>query len=151
MAKKDRLFDLLAPQVADLGYECYDVEYVKQGGRPVLTIYIDKDGGVSLEDCEAVSRSIGAFMDAADPIRDAYTLQVSSPGLERKLTRTEHYKKVIGEMIDVKCYRAQDGKKTFCARLKDADDDHIVIEDEEKGDVTLSYDDIAKASLHFEF
>ncbi|WP_329887273.1 ribosome maturation factor RimP [Pseudoramibacter faecis] len=151
MARKDAIYELLKPQVTALGYELYEVDFEKAGKKRILTVYIDREGGVSLEDCEKVSREIGAFLDAADPIAETYTLQVSSPGLERKLTRLKHYRAVIGEMIDLKFFEAIDGKKQLCAVLRFVDDEKIVVQEGDAEPLTIPFKSIAKASLHFEF
>ena len=78
MARKDAIYELLKPQVTTLGYELYDVDFEKAGKKRILTVYIDRKEGISLEDCEKVSREISAFLDAADPIAETYTLQMSS-------------------------------------------------------------------------
>ena len=151
MTRKDAIYELLKPQVTTLGYELYDVDFEKAGKKRILTVYIDRKEGISLEDCEKVSREISAFLDAADPIAETYTLQVSSPGLERKLTRLKHYRAVVGEMIDLKLFEAIDGQKQLCAVLRFVDNEKIVVQEGDAEPLTIPFKSIAKASLHFEF
>ncbi|MBQ3334315.1 MAG: ribosome maturation factor RimP [Eubacteriaceae bacterium] len=149
-SKKEYLYQLLKPQTESLGYDCYDVSYEKVGKDKVLTVYIDSPEGIGLDDCEKVSRHLSAFLDEADPIESNYLLEVSSPGLERRLSRVKHFQDNIGKTIDIRLYRALGGKKKMTVILKDADDEGIIIVD---GDdtTTIKYEDISKASLHFEF
>lgn len=151
MARKDAIYELLEPQVIALGYELYEVDFEKAGKKCILTVYIDQKEGISLEDCEKVSREISAFLDATDPIAEAYTLQVSSPGLERKLTRLKHYQAVVDKMIDLKLFEAIGGQKQLCAVLRSVDAEKIVVQEAGAEPLTIPFKSIAKASLHFEF
>ena len=116
----------------------------------MLIVYIDHPDGIKLDDCETVSREISHFLDEIDPIQDAYTLEVSSPGIERKLSRVKHYQAAIGKKIDINLFKPFNKKKKMCVLLEKADDDGIVIlDDQEK--IHLCYSDIAKATIHFDF
>jgi len=149
-SKKDFLYEMIEPEVTGLGYECYDVDYEKNGKDWILTVYIDKPEGISLEDCETVSRHLSPFLDEKNPIETAYTLEVSSPGLERTLKRVKHFTANVGNEIDIRLFQSWNGEKKLCCLLKDADETGIIIEN--KGDeLKLGYDEISKASLHFEF
>ncbi|MDD2413760.1 MAG: ribosome maturation factor RimP [Eubacteriaceae bacterium] len=153
MAKKSKkifLFDLLSPEIEKIGYECYDLEFEKKSQNWVLTIYIDKKTGVSLEDCEKVSHVVSNFLDEKDPIEPNYILDVSSPGLERKLKRKKHFKDNIGKTIDVNLFKPVNETKKICGCLVEANEDNITIECEESK-LKIAYCDISKASLHFEF
>lgn len=119
--------ELLEPVAASLGYELWDVEYIKEGAEMVLRITIDSDSGIGIEDCEKVHRAIDPVLDEADPIEAAYRLEVSSPGAERTLTRKEHFEKCIGEEVEAKLFKAVDGMKVFRGVLNGATDDSVVI------------------------
>ena len=149
-SKKEYLYELLKPKTEAAGYECYDVQYEKVGKDKILTVFIDSPDGIGLDDCEKVSRHLSAFLDEEDPIESNYLLEVSSPGLERKLSRVKHYQDNIGKKIDVRLYRAIDGKKKMTVILESADDNGITILDGST-ELNIKYEDISKASLHFEF
>ncbi len=120
---------LLAPIAERSGVEIYDVEYVKEGADYYLRAYIDKPGGVTIDDCETVSRALSDALDAEDFIPDAYILEVSSPGLGRKLTRDRHLDRSIGEKVDLKFYKPPDAFKTkeLSGILEGYDPDHLTV------------------------
>ena len=115
------------PVVEGVGCKLWDVEYVKEAGQWFLRIYIDKEGGVSIDDCEAVSRPLSDLLDEADPIEGSYTFEVSSAGADRALKKPEHFAAFLGEEVEVKLYRPREGRKEFVGVLKGY----------EIGDVTL--------------
>ena len=112
---------LLEGEINSLGYEIWDVEYVKEGATWYLRITIDSENGIDINDCEKVHRAIDPILDDADPIQDAYYLEVSSPGVERELTRETHFEACKGEKIMVKFIRAVDGVREFKGVLEDFD------------------------------
>lgn len=116
---------------SDLGLYVWDLEYVKEGKKNVLRVYIDKDGGVSIDDCVNVSRNLEKILDSEDFIEDAYTLEVSSPGINRKLKTNEHFNKFIGESVVVKTHAEINGSKENIGKLLSHDDKKIVIENDE--------------------
>jgi ribosome maturation factor RimP len=125
---KDRLVKLLEPTIERLGYELSDLE-LKLGGRDGLVrIFIDKDGGIDIDDCEAVSRQVSAILDVEDPLPGHYTLEVSSPGLDRTLTKPAHFQRFMGEDVRVKLRFPLEGRRNFKGALKSADDEHIEVE-----------------------
>ena len=129
MAKiEDKVENLIKTKVQELGYNLYDVEYVKEGKDYFLRVYIDKDGGVNIDDCEAVSNGITEILDNADYIKEQYFLEVSSPGVERILKKDKHLKSNIGANVQVKLFKPLDGKKQYEGILKDFDSDNIKIE-----------------------
>lgn len=132
MAKKDiyeeRAEALLAPIVAANGCEIYDVEYVKEGSDWYLRAYIDKPEGVSIVDCETVSRAFSDQLDQEDFIPDAYILEVSSPGLGRALRKDRHLEKSLGEEVEVKTYKLVEQHKEFVGILKAFDKETVTIE-----------------------
>lgn len=132
-----RTEELLVPIAKEAGVDIYDVEYVKEGPDYYLRAYIDKEGGVNIGDCETVSRALSDVLDREDFIPDAYILEVSSPGLGRKLTRDRHLDRSIGEEVELKLYKPLDGKKgpkEFSGILEgyDAETISVRIDDEVK-------------------
>ena len=119
---------LLAPIAKANGVRIYDVEYVKEGQDMYLRAYIDKDGGVTIEDCETVSRALSDQLDAEDFIDAAYILEVSSPGLGRKLTKDRHLENSIGDEVELKTFEAIDGCKDFEGGLKAFDKENITLD-----------------------
>jgi ribosome maturation factor RimP len=124
----EELMKLLEPAVERLGYELSDLE-VKLGGRDgVVRLFIDKADGVRLEDCETVSRQVSALLDVEDPLPGHYVLEVSSPGLDRRLTKVEHFQRFMGEDIRVKLRFPIEGRRNFRGALKAADEENIEVE-----------------------
>lgn len=134
---------LCEPIINELGLSLWDVRYVKEGAGWFLRIYIDKDGGVDINDCEAVSRAVNEPLDELDPIENAYCLEVCSPGIERELIRDEHFKQFIGADIMVKMRVPIDGiGKEFKGVLKSYDDGTVTIRDHsDENEVTVSKKD----------
>ena len=128
----------------------YDIEYVKEGGVWFLRVYIDKDGGVSLDECEVVSRALSTVLDEADPIQQNYYLEVSSPGIERKLKTKEHFDRYIGETIDIGLYKAINKSKQLTGKLISFEDDIITVEVDGES-FELSLKETTGVKLHFEF
>ncbi len=128
MNTAERVSEIAGPLVEELGLELIDCEYKKEGGRWVLRLYIDKKGGVGLDDCEAVSRSVEAVLDAEDVIDNAYTFEVSSPGLDRPLKTDRDFVRYEGEDVEVSLYAARDGKKKFVGKLKGRQDGVITLD-----------------------
>ena len=122
-----RTEELLAPIAEQYGVRIYDVEYVKEGSDYYLRSYIDKDGGVNIDDCEAVSRALSEKLDREDFIEDAYIMEVSSPGLGRTLKKDRHLEYSIGEEVEVKLYKPLEGCKDFEGELKAFDKDSITL------------------------
>lgn len=145
-----RTEELLKPIVEEAGVEIYDVEYVKEGSDWYLRAYIDKEAGVNINDCEAVSRALSEAMDAVDFIEDAYILEVSSPGLGRTLKKEKHFLKSIGEQVEVKTYKPLNGQKEFKGTLKAFDQNSITLDIEEK-EMVLAKSDVALVRLALDF
>lgn len=117
----ERVFDLVKDTVESCGVDLWDVRFVKEGASHYLRIFIDKAEGVSINDCTDVSHAVDPLLDEADPIDKAYYLEVCSPGIERELTRPEHYAKSIGKRVSVRLFKAIDGVKEFSGVLKSFD------------------------------
>ena len=153
--------ELALPVVEEQGCKLWDVEYVREAGQWYLRIYIDKDGGVTIDDCVDVSHDLSDALDAADPIPEAYTLEVSSPGLGRTLTKDRHFAASIGQGVEGNTYKPYDeesgGKsKNFDGILKSFDDKTIVIGREdskgkEQEDLVLDRKNVAKIRLRIDF
>ena len=147
--------ELITPFVEDKGFELVDVEYVKEGGNWYLRAYIDKPEGVSIIDCENVSRAMSQQLDAQDFIPDAYTLEVSSPGLGRALKKDRHLQNSLGEEVEVKTYKPIDKQKEFVGILKSFDKESITIEMEinntEKKEMVFAKSDVAIIRLTLDF
>ena len=123
------VWELAEPLADELGYILWDVEYVKEGADMILRITIDTDaeGGITIDDCEKMHRAIDPILDEADPIEEAYMLAVSSPGVERTLTRPEHFEAMRGEDVVLKFYTAVDGAKSVRGELAGLEDGEIVL------------------------
>lgn len=124
----DELHDLLEPTIERLGYELADLE-VRLGGKGGLVrVTIDKPEGVDLNDCQAVSQAVSALLDVEDPVPDRYDLEVTSPGLDRKLTKIEHFQRFEGETVKVKMRFPIAGRRRFRGTLLSSNDENIVVE-----------------------
>lgn len=135
---------LLKQPVAELGYELCDVEFIKEYGDWVLTLYIDKEGGVNIDDCERVSRAIDPLLDEADPIEQAYMLSVSSLGLDRPLKKDADFSRNLGKRVEVKLFAPKNGKKEFTGELVAFDENTVTIK-LESGELVLERKAIALA------
>lgn len=151
MSKITELTAQLARPVAEAnGCSLWDVEYVKEAGSWYLRVYIDKDTGVSIDDCEAVSRVLSDLLDEADPIQDPYTFEVSSAGADRALKKPEHFQAFLGAQVDVKFYRAQNGQKSCTGTLTGYQDGAVTL-DLGGEEVTFPKEDVASVRLHIGF
>ena len=140
------LTSLLEPVVESLGCELWGIEYITQGRRALLRIYIDKPEGVSLEDCERVSRQSSSVLDVEDPITKEYTLEVSSPGMDRPLYKLSHYEQSVGERVQVKLRSAFEGRRKFTGLLKSVEGDEVVLEVDNE-EYVLPIETIDKANV----
>ncbi|MDS0524891.1 ribosome maturation factor RimP [Clostridium sp. SHJSY1] len=147
--KNDALIEkiqaLVKPIADELNYELYYIEYVKENGDFYLRIYIDKPEGISLTDCEALSRRVSDMLDVEDPVPDAYYLEVSSPGLNRGLYTDNHFKRYIGKEVLIKFTGSIDGKKSIKGVLEDINEESIVVKGEEE--LTIPKNKIKNANL----
>lgn len=129
MAKvTDTVAALALPVVESAGCKLWDVEYVKEAGQWFLRVYIDKEGGVSINDCEAISRPLSDLLDQADPIEGSYTFEVSSAGADRALKKPEHFAAFLGAEVEIKLYRPREGRKEFVGLLKGFQDGNVTLE-----------------------
>ena len=130
MAKiEEKVEQLVKDPIEKLGYSLYDVEYVKEGPEYYLRIYIDKESGIDLNDCEKVSNEINEILDKADYIKEQYYLEVSSPGIERKLRKDKHLEQNISKNVEIKLFKKDNnGKKEYTGKLKAFNQEEIIIE-----------------------
>ncbi len=142
---------IIDPILESMGLSLWDLEFQKHGPQWLLRIYIDRESGVSLNDCETVSRDLGAALDVEDIIPHAYRLEVSSPGLDRTLTKPEHFVRFAGSMVKVKTYHPINGQKIFRGTLRGIDGGSVGVELETGDILQIALSDIAKASLEVEF
>ena len=119
--------EILNPIVEEYGFELVDVEYVKEGGTWYLRAYVDKPGGITVDDCEVVSRRMSALLDEQDFIEESYIFEVSSPGLGRPLKKEKDFKRSLGKEVEIRTYRAIDKEKEFYGVLKSYDDTQICV------------------------
>ena len=124
----NQIYEMVKPIADELNYQIYHIEYVKENGEYYLRIYIEKEGGITLSDCEALSRRVSDLMDEKDPIPEAYFLEVSSPGLNRTLFTEAHYKRFVGREVMVKLTKAIEGKKSIKGILKEVNEENIIVE-----------------------
>ena len=147
MAKvTDAVAALAVPIVEQAGCTLWDVEYVKEAGEWFLRVYIDREGGVDITHCEAVSRPLSDLLDEVDPIQNSYTFEVSSAGLDRVLRKPEHYEACKGQLVDVKLYRPMEGRKEYTGTLKGFVDGNVTVDDK-----TFEKKDVAQVRLHVSF
>lgn len=141
----EKVYGLIKETVEKQGVSLWDVRFLKEGASWYLRVFIDSPNGISIDDCTNVSHAIDPIIDEADPIDVSYYLEVCSPGLERELTRPNHFEKSVGKTVKIKLYKAIDGVKELTGILKSAAE-RVVIETE-NAEYSLDYKDISKARL----
>ncbi|MEG0692503.1 MAG: ribosome maturation factor RimP [Oscillospiraceae bacterium] len=142
--------DLVKPITDSLGLTIWDVEFEKEGSMWILRVIIDKEGGVSVDDCEAVSRPLDAKLDEVDPIDQSYCLEVSSAGIERHLSKEWHFAKCMGEKISLRLIRPYNGERDFIGELTNFVDNSVSIKTNVE-EYTFNLSDVAFVRLHTEF
>ncbi len=144
--------ELITPTVNELGYDIWDVEFVKEGASWYLRITIDSENGIDMDDCEKVHRAVDPMLDEADPIDDFYYLEVSSPGVERNIRTREHYEYCVGEVIQLKLFTAINKKKEIIGELLSVSEDGseiTVLSDGEE--IKLSRSAVSRANVYYDF
>lgn len=151
MAKiEEKVEQLVKDPIEKLGYSLYDVEYVKEGPEYYLRIYIDKESGIDLNDCEKVSNEINEILDKADYIKEQYYLEVSSPGIERKLRNDKHLEQNISKNIEIKLFKKDNnGKKEYTGKLKAFNQEEIIIETDKE--IAIERKNIAQIKTIYEW
>ena len=148
MAKvTDTVAALAGPIAAEQGCTRWDVEYVKEAGTWFLRVFIDKEGGVSIDDCEAVSRPLSDALDVADPIEGSYTLEVGSAGIDRVLKKPEHFQRFLGSEVEVRLYRAREGRKDYVGLLSAYENGAVTL-DIDGAPVLFDKKDVAQVRLY---
>ena len=140
----------LLPVLAEHNFELWDVEYVKEAGTWYLRAYIDKEGGIAVDDCEVISRILSDWLDQTDFIEESYILEVSSPGLGRPLKKERDFGRSLGEEVEIRLYKALNKQKEFTGILKAYDKETVTIETAE-GELVFNRSDIALIRLAFDF
>lgn len=139
----EKVEELARPVIEDEGCELWSVEYVREAGSWYLRVFIDKDGGVGIDDCERISRRLDPILDEADPIPDSYVFEVGSAGAERELKRPSDFEKFMGSEVEVKLYQPYEGKKSLVGKLEAYENGDITI-----SSVQLRKSQIAQVKLH---
>ena len=145
-SKLEQLQALLAPVVTGLGFECWGIEFVSQGKHSVLRVYIDKEGGILVDDCAEVSRQVSSVLDVEDPISSEYTLEVSSPGMERPLFTLEQFASHAGEQVKIKLRSPFEGRRNFQGLLRGVEEQDVVVQVDDQ-EFLLPIDSIDKANI----
>ena len=146
----DRVSALVRPVVEEEGCSLWDVEYVREAGTWFLRVYIDKDGGVGIDDCERISRRLDPILDEEDPIPESYVFEVGSAGAERELKRPSDFAQFLGHEVELRLYRPLDGKKSFVGALAGYADGNVTITVGAE-ELTFEKQQIAKVNLHVSF
>ncbi|MCY1296638.1 Ribosome maturation factor RimP [compost metagenome] len=144
--KLEDLQGLLAPVVEALGYQCWGIEFLSQGRHSLLRVYIDHANGILVEDCEKVSRQISGVLDVEDPISNEYTLEVSSPGMDRPLFTLEQFAQHVGEQVKIKLRTPFDGRRNFQGLLRGVEEQDVVVQVDDH-EYLLPIDSIDKANI----
>ena len=142
---------LLEPILKELQFELYDVEFVKEAGTFYLRAFIDKEDGITINDCETVSRKLSDLLDQKDFIPDSYILEVSSPGLGRQLKKEKHFEKSIGEEVELKLFKAIEKQKEFSGILESFTDEVLIIQEEDGNLIEFERNNIATVRLAVHF
>ena len=143
--------EAISDTIHELGFEIWDIEFKKIGADFHLTITIDSENGVGIDDCETVHRAIDPLLDEADPIEEAYYLDVSSPGLERDIRTKEHFLACVGEKVSVKLFAPINKRKDFIGILSTNEDASVISVAEGDNCYDFKFADIAKANIYYEF
>ncbi|MFR3728421.1 ribosome maturation factor RimP [Lacrimispora sp.] len=155
MAKREeyeaKTESFLMPLMKENNFELVDVEYIKEAGNWYLRAYIDKEGGITVDDCEIISRRLGDWLDEKDFIADSYILEVSSPGLGRPLKKDKDFERSIGKDVDIRLYKAINKQKDFNGTLKSYDKETVTITQEDETELVFNRPDIALIRLAFDF
>ena len=141
---------LITPLIKENNFELVDVEYVKEGSASYLRVYIDKEDGITVEDCTLLSRAFNLILDANDYIDDTYIFEVSSPGLMRPLKKDKDFQRNLGKQVELRLFKSLDKQKEFEGELKSFDKDNIIVMMEDEKEITFKRIDIALIRLAFD-
>lgn len=143
--------ELAMPVINELGLQLWDIRFEKEGSNWYLRYFIDKEGGLSIDDCENMSRAVSLLLDELDPISQKYILEVGSPGIERKLTKDEHFDQYIGESILVRFIRPVEGKRDYIGTLVEKDGPNITVELDDELEMTFELKETSYVQVYFDF
>lgn len=146
-----KIYDLVKPITDELEYFLWDISFVKEGAVWYLRVFIDRDEGISIQDCETVTAPVSDMLDREDPISQSYILEVGSAGLERELVREEHFEACIGDVVQIRLIRAVDGEKDIIGTLLSAGRDEITVSDDDGNEKKYMLSDIAHVKLYLDF
>ena len=146
-----KIYDLVKPITDELEYVLWDRSFVKEGAVWYLRVFIDRDEGISIQDCETVTAPVSDMLDREDPISQSYILEVGSAGLERELVREEHFEACIGDVVQIRLIRAVDGEKDIIGTLLSAGRDEITVSDDDGNEKKYMLSDIAHVKLYLDF
>ena len=146
----ERVFELARPVVEEEGCSLWDVDYLREAGTWYLRVYIDKEGGVSIDDCERISRRLDPILDEADPIPESYVFEVGSAGADRELKRPSDFARFLGSEVEVKLYKPVEGRKSFVGRLLAYDGGALTLA-AGSGELHFSPEQIAQVRLYVSF
>jgi len=147
-SRQDKLTQLLKPAVEGLGFELVGIEHLPMGKHTVLRVYIDSPEGITVENCSRVSHQVSGVLDVEEPIKGAFTLEVSSPGIDRPLFNLEHFERFAGNKVKLKLHHAIEGKRKIVGVIEKVEDDDIIIKERDTDSVfQLEIDDIDKANI----
>jgi ribosome maturation factor RimP len=145
-SKNQQIMDMLQPTVTALGYDLWGVEHVAQGRHSVVRVYIDRPAGITVDDCAGVSEQVSSILDVEDPIAGEYTLEVSSPGMDRLLFKLEQFSGYVGEMVELRLRSAFEGRRKFKGILKGIEGEDVVVQVDDH-EFLLPYGAIEKARV----
>ena len=146
-----KIYDLVKPITDELEYFLWDISFVKEGAVWYLRVFIDRDEGISIQDCETVTAPVSDMLDREDLISQSYILEVGSAGLERELVREEHFEACIGDVVQIRLIRAVDGEKDIIGTLLSAGRDEITVSDDDGNEKKYMLSDIAHVKLYLDF
>ena len=146
-----KIYDLVKPITDELEYFLWDISFVKEGAVWYLRVFIDRDEGISIQDCETVTAPVSDMLDREDPISQSYILEVGSAGLERELVLEEHFEACIGDVVQIRLIRAVDGEKDIIGTLLSAGRDEITVSDDDGNEKKYMLSDIAHVKLYLDF
>lgn len=146
---EEKVEDLILKPIGDLGYELYDVQYAKEGKDYFLRVFIDKEEGIDLEDCEKVSNEINPLLDEKDIIKEMYFLEVSSPGIERVLRKEKHLEQALGKEVEIKLFKPVEKKKEYSGKLEKWDETTIYLQLEDSTQIEMERKNISLMKLKY--
>ena len=142
----EKVYDLIKETVEECGVELWDVRFVKEGASWYLRVFIDKEGGIEIDDCQELSGRLEEILDAEDLIKTSYILEVSSPGLDRELKKPKDFQREQGKMVDVSLFAPLDGAKVITGELKGYDGENVTVDEQ-----VIPMEKVAKVNLHIDF